>query len=305
MANRHLARSLVLQTLFEWDFADRDHGRVANILKRNAKEFAPNMGDITYPENLLEGIMKKRPELDEIIEEAATDWTIPKLDTIDRNALRIGLYELLFADRQEVPPKVAINEAIELAKNFGSDTSGGFVNGVLGAIYRELGEPGKDQTSDDADEDTDAVPYEEMPIEELGGAVVYASTQEGIQLALVHDVFGHWTLSKGKLKDGESPEEGTKREVNEEIGIDVEIIEELDDNEYIANYPQKGKTRKQVTYFLAEAKYQPLELGESEGLDDAEWFEVNEDILDLNFYDDILPIVSKAVKKLTREEHNN
>jgi 8-oxo-dGTP pyrophosphatase MutT (NUDIX family) len=122
---------------------------------------------------------------------------------------------------------------------------------------------------------------------------------------LVHDVFGHWTLSKGKLKDGESPEEGTKREVNEEIGIDVEIIEELDDNEYIANYPQKGKTRKQVTYFLAEAKYQPLELGESEGLDDAEWFEVNEDILDLNFYDDILPIVSKAVKKLTREEHNN
>ncbi|PSO46740.1 MAG: transcription antitermination factor NusB [Parcubacteria group bacterium SW_4_46_8] len=134
MANRHLARSLVLQTLFEWDFADRDHGRVANILKRNAKEFAPNMGDVTYPENLLEGIMEKRAELDEIIEEAATDWTIPKLDTIDRNALRIGLYELLFADRQEVPPKVAINEAIELAKNFGSDTSGGFVNGVLGAI---------------------------------------------------------------------------------------------------------------------------------------------------------------------------
>ena len=116
---------------------------------------------------------------------------------VDRNVLRLGLYELLFADRDKVPAKVAINEAIELAKSFGGENSGRFVNGVLGAVYKELGEPGKDEVSKKKKQ----VPYEEMPHERLVGAVVYRAARRRVYLALVHDIFGHWTLSKGKIGD--------------------------------------------------------------------------------------------------------
>lgn len=306
MANRHLARSIVLQTLFEWDVAEREESELEDILTRNAEEFAPGMDDLRYPKNLLSGVMEKRQKLDEVIEQAAPDWPIPKLDIVDRNVLRIGLYELLFADRDEVPPKVALNEAIELAKGFGSDTSGGFVNGVLGAIYREIGEPGKNQTSKKKKNKIKDIPYEEMPIEQLGGAVVYAETDDGIMLALVHDVFGHWTLSKGHIETGdeETIKSGIKEKVKEETGLDkIELKDKLGDNEYVASDPEKGKIRKQVVYYLGEADYQELELPEDKGgLDAARWFELDEDILELNFYDDILPIVTKAVKILHEGE---
>ena len=147
MANRHLSRSIVLQSLFEWDFGSKNSSEVADIFVRNANEFAPGLSDFSFMENLLKGVLEKQKDIDLIIEKAAPDWPIDKISLIDRNILRIGLYELLFADRSQVPPKVAINEAIELSKTFGGETSGKFVNGVLGAVYKELGEPGKDQTS--------------------------------------------------------------------------------------------------------------------------------------------------------------
>jgi N utilization substance protein B len=93
---------------------------------------------------LLSGVINKQKIIDEIIEKAAPGWPIDKISAVDRNVLRIGLYELLFGDRKEVPPKVAINEAIELAKSFGGENSSRFVNGVLGGVYKEIGEPGKD-----------------------------------------------------------------------------------------------------------------------------------------------------------------
>ncbi len=95
---------------------------------------------------LIDQVLKKHKVIDEIIEKAAPDWPIDKISIIDRNILRIGLTELLFGDRKEVPPKVAINEAIELAKTFGGENSGKFVNGVLGAVYKEIGEPGKSKS---------------------------------------------------------------------------------------------------------------------------------------------------------------
>src|SRR3989338_10907073 len=149
MANRHLSRSIVLQTLFEWDFSSKNSKEVTEIFKRNVREFAPGHGDFSFMENLLSGVLDKQKDIDLIIEKAAPDWPIDKISIIDRNILRIGLYELLFADRGEVPPKVAINEAIELSKAFGGDTSSKFVNGVLGAVYKELGEPGKEETGRD------------------------------------------------------------------------------------------------------------------------------------------------------------
>ena len=129
MANRHLSRSIVLQTLFEWDFKNRpaDDG-VFDILSRNESEFAPGNEDIPFMRKIMGYVVNKIEIIDQIIEKAAPEWPISKINAVDRNILRIGLGELLFGDHQEVPPKVAINEAIELAKTFGGDSSSRFVN---------------------------------------------------------------------------------------------------------------------------------------------------------------------------------
>lgn len=300
MANRHLSRSIVMQSLFEWDFRSLPDNSILDILTRNAEEFAPGMGDFSFMKNLADGVIKKRTDLDSIIEKAAPEWPIKKISTVDRNVLRLGLYELLFADKKEVPAKVAINESIELAKTFGGETSGKFVNGVLGAVYKEMGEPGKDETSPRKTKPRKDIPFEEMPIKVLGGAVVYAQHEGEYYLALVHDVFGHWTLSKGKLEEGENVHQGTIREIKEELGLDIVIEDQLARNEYVASHPEEGKIRKQVTYFLAKAEYGDLTLGTSGGLDDARWFKL-QDIVTLNFYNDILPIVTKAINILLKK----
>ena len=297
MANRHLSRSIVLQSLFEWDSRGQHDDTVSAIVGRNTKEFAPGMGDDTFIDDLMKGILAKKQDLKEIIEKAAPDWPIDKISPVDRNVLRLGLYELLFSDRSEVPAKVAINEAIELAKTYGGETSGRFVNGVLGAVYKELGEPGKEATP--AKKRPADVPYEAMPIQHLGGAVVYAHDGDDIYMAFVHDVFGHWTLSKGKVEENEDVNTGTIREINEEMGLNIVIKSDLGMNEYIANDPELGKIRKQVHYFLAESKFDNIKRGSSGGLDDANWFKLA-DILELNFYNDILPIVTKAVTLLSQ-----
>ncbi|MBX4209232.1 transcription antitermination factor NusB [Candidatus Parcubacteria bacterium] len=299
MANRHLARSVVLQSLFEWDFRDQKDGILSDAIVRDAAEFAPGNSDIPFMQELGKGVLSKRPEIDTIIVKAAPDWPLDKISIVDRNVLRIGLYELLFADRSEVPAKVAINEAIELAKSFGGENSGKFVNGVLGSVYKELGEPGKDAVSKKKD-DKFNIPFEKMPVVKLGGAIVFARHEGDIYLGLVHDVFGRWTLSKGGLEDGEDVKKGTIRKIKEEIGADIQIIKEIASNEYVATHPEKGKLRKQVTYFLAEAPYEPLALKETGGLDKAQWFKVGE-IGDLNFYDDMMPIIAKAVKLIPKK----
>jgi N utilization substance protein B len=251
MANRHLSRSVALQTLFEWDFRGRHNEGVKDSISRIAEEFATGMGDNSFIEELVQNVLSKQDDLDKIIEKAAPDWPLDKISIIDRNILRMGLYELLFADRKEVPAKVAINEAIELAKSFGGENSGKFINGVLGSVYKELGEPGKD-SSPKKKKKIEDIPYEEMPIQNLGGAVVYAKDGDDIYMAFVHDIFGHWTLSKGKIPQGDI-KQGTADKVKEEMGLDVVIKEDLGNNEYIASDPELGKIRKQVHYFLAES----------------------------------------------------
>ncbi len=299
MANRHLSRSVVLQTLFEWDFRNYANVDTEALLERNAQEFAPSAGDLPFMAELVRGVVERRLDLDLIIEKAAPEWPLDRIALIDRNVLRLGLYELLFADREKVPAKVAINEAIELAKSFGGENSGRFVNGVLGAVYKELGEPGKDEISKKKKD----VPYEQLPVQHLGGAVVFAKHQGDIYLALVHDIFGHWTLSKGKIGDApetasETVEQGTVRGLKEELGLDVTLVENIGENEYVASDPALGKKRKHVTYFLAETPFTEITLEQKGGLDDAQWFRLA-DVLELNFYEDMLPIITKAIQKLT------
>lgn len=308
MANRHLSRSIVLQTLFEWDVNnDRGtpsaSGSIDEVLDRNIGEFAPGTKDQPFMRRLMRGVLEKQKDLDMIIAKAAPEWPITKISPVDRNILRIGLYELLFSDRKEVPAKVAINEAIELGKNFGGEASGRFVNGVLGAVYKEIGEPGKNETSGPKKKTMKRgpeVPFEKMPIERKAGAVVYAKHEGDIYIALVHDVFGHWTLAKGSVEEGESLEDAVVREIQEEIGVTAEVQSKLGVNEYVASTPDRGKVRKNVSYFLLESPYEELTLEKKGGLDDARWFKLNQ-ILDLNFYHDILPVITTAINALVKK----
>lgn len=291
MANRHLARSVVLQTLFEWDTTHASDADTQAILMRNIAEFGGDDVDQPFMESLLKGVLAKRTDIDLIIEKAAPDWPLERIAPVDRNILRLGLLELLFADRSQVPAKVAINEAIELAKTFGGDSSGRFVNGVLGAVYKELGEPGKEEQG------VKKVKREELPLEKMGGAIVYTKHDGQYYLALVHDVFGRWTLSKGHIEADTSPEVGVKRVIKEELGLEAKVEGQVGENEYVASHPEKGKVRKHVWFFLATSAFEPITLKKSGGLDDAKWFRL-QDIIDLNFYDDMLPIVTAAVQKL-------
>lgn len=135
MSNRHLARTIAMQTLFLWDFRGKDVD-VAESLKENFSNFAPEFDDNGFALNLIKGVINNLDEIDKYIIKYATDWPLEQITTIDRNILRIGVYELIFD--KDIPEKVAINEAIEIAKNFGGESSGRFVNGVLGAIYNDL-----------------------------------------------------------------------------------------------------------------------------------------------------------------------
>lgn len=154
MASRHLARSIAMQSLFEWDFNQMQKSgkstinkkeTIEEIVERNKKEFGPGLEEeYGFVDRLVGGTVENLSKIDKIIEKAAPEWPINQITSVDRAVLRLGLYELLFGKREEVPPKVAIDEAIELAKSFGGESSGKFINGVLGTVYREIGEPGKE-----------------------------------------------------------------------------------------------------------------------------------------------------------------
>jgi len=137
MASRHLSRSIAMQSLYEWDFSNKELD-LNGIVERNLEEFGPGLEDKGFVWELVTGVIKRLKEVDNIIKTAAPQWPITQISIVDRNILRLGIYELLYEDQEAVPPKVAINEAIELAKSFGGENSGKFINGVLGTVYKNL-----------------------------------------------------------------------------------------------------------------------------------------------------------------------
>jgi len=141
MSNRHLSRTIAMQTLYQWDFNGQKDESLDSLLEYNIKEFAPGFNDEGFTKHLVEGVIKNIKEIDELIRKYATEWPLEQITIIDRNILRIGIFELKYDP--DIPSKVAINEAIEVAKTYGGESSGKFVNGVLGAIYKEIEKEGK------------------------------------------------------------------------------------------------------------------------------------------------------------------
>jgi transcription antitermination protein NusB len=135
MANRHLCRQLAMQSLFEWDFNGRGQD-IRKLALEQINNFDSEVQDTEFVFQLAEGVVKNVEAIDAVISKNAPEWPIEQISLVDRNVLRLGIFELMFL--KEVPPKVAINEAVELGKTFGGETSGKFVNGVMGTLYKEI-----------------------------------------------------------------------------------------------------------------------------------------------------------------------
>ncbi len=141
MSSRHLCRTIALQTLYEFDFLRLDQEAIETkgpeILARNIQEFGHDLdGQQEFVKTLVDGVRKNLSAIDDYIKNYASQWPLEQITLIDRNILRLGVFEMIFS--QETPPKIAINEAIVVAKSFGGTASGKFINGVLGAIYEDL-----------------------------------------------------------------------------------------------------------------------------------------------------------------------
>jgi N utilization substance protein B len=137
MSTRHLCRIIVLQSLYEWSFWDYPENKWKDFLEENLKEFGSDIDEPDFAKKLMEGVVTNLTFLDETIKRNTKNWPFEKISLIEKNILRMAIYEMYFQNHDEVPIKVSINEAIILAKNFVNDSAAKFINGVLGTVYEE------------------------------------------------------------------------------------------------------------------------------------------------------------------------
>jgi transcription antitermination protein NusB len=284
MANRHLARTIVLQSLFEWDFGKNKHP-IKEILQHTKEEFAPDFDDQGFTEELAKNVVDNQKLIDGLIAKFAPEWPLDQITVCDRNVLRIGIYELKLAP--EIPPKVAINEAIELAKAFGGDASGKFVNGVLGSIYKEMVKGGEKQN------------LASQGIKEVSsGGLIYRQEQDQYYFCLVLDAYGKWTFPKGHVEAGENLEETAVRELQEETGLqNLEVIEYIGETQVKVHKPGEAPFRKMIKYFLIKTADTEIKVPDTKELQDVKWFTENEARNTLG-YDNAKEIFDNGLKKL-------
>lgn len=276
MASRHLSRIAVLQALFAADIrGSLTFEALHTLWKANTESLAHGEEDAAFSETILKTIAAKLPEIDAVIVRAAPQWPLEKIAIMDRTVLRIGLCELLYLSAS-VPPKVALNEAIELAKTFGGDSSPKFVNGVLGSVYRDMGSPRSDES-----------PKEKDPAH-AGGAVVVSREPEP-KVALICDRFNYWTLPKSKVEEGELSHDAARRAAREELGLSISDLTPLTEHRFEAHEPEKGVVGKAVGYFGARVNPRPLSPRKS-SVKEARWFTKHE-LATLTLYEDLRPVI--------------
>lgn len=265
MSNRHLARTIAMQTLYQWDFHGQPLEQLDEYLQHNMSELAPEFDDDGFVARLVHGVRDNLTEVDTLITRYAPEWPLEKITNVDRNILRLGVYELKF--NEDIPAKVAINEAIELAKTFGGDSSGKFVNGVLGAMYKEMVAAGEIKKID-----------QEIKQKEVSaGGVVYRSDGAKLYFVSILDAYDKWTFPKGHVEPGEKLETAAEREIKEETGLkNLELVAPLGEFEITVKRPSTKPVPKTVTYFLFKTTDTELVVPQTTELKDAKWLTVAE-----------------------------
>lgn len=284
MSNRHLARTLALQALFQWDFNDKKEN-LDEILQYNFQEFAPEFDDEGFSNALLDGLKKHVKEIDKLIVKFAPEWPLDQITTTDRNCLRIGIYELKFDPT--IPPKVAINEAIELAKTYGGESSGKFINGVLGSIYKEMETKGEKQNMD-----------EKITKETSVGGVVYFQDSDKYRIILILNAYDRWALPKGHIEANENHEKTVLREINEETGLkNLEVQNYLGEIEFKIKKPKTTTVLKTVHFYLVKSLDDKIKVPKIDELKDVKWFDSKTAYQKLD-YENVKDIMIKAYKIL-------
>ncbi len=285
MSNRHLARTLVLQSLFQWDFNERKEN-IKKLLEFNRQEFAPDFDDQGFSDGLINELVDKVKVIDEMIVKYAPEWPLDQITPVDRNVLRIGIYELKYA--QDIPPKVAINEAIELAKTYSGVSSGKFINGVLGSIYKDMQEKGEKKDLE-----------KEPPREFSAGGVVYRQESDNYMFIVIYDAYDKWTFPKGHIKEEEDQEKAAKREIGEEVGI-KQLVNQgyLGSIDIKVNEPNKRAVPKTVHYYLFETSETNIKIAKKEpGVQEAKWA-TQVEVLEIIGYENAKEIFIKALELL-------
>lgn len=284
MANRHLARTIVLQSLFAWDFYHQKKD-IAELIERNKKEFAPDFDDQDFAKNLASNIVKNQKAIDALVSKFAPEWPLEQITIVDRNVLRIGIYELKMS--ADIPPKVAINESIELAKAFGGDSSGKFVNGVLGSIYKEMSDKGEKQN------------LASQGIKEVSvGGLIYRKELDGYYFCLILDAYGKWTFPKGHAEPGESLEVTAQRELQEETGLkNLDVLEYIGETQVKVHKPNETPYRKMIKYFLIATSDTEIVVPKVSELKDVKWFALKE-ARDILGYENAKEIFDNGIAKL-------
>jgi transcription antitermination protein NusB len=284
MSNRHLARTLVLQSLFQWDFNQRQENP-HKLLDFNRQEFAQDLEDQGFSGELLNNVLDKVGDIDKLITKYAPEWPIDQITIVDRNVLRMGIYELKYAP--QIPPKVAIDEAIELAKNYSGTSSGKFVNGVLGSIYKDMQENGEKKE------------LEVEPARQYSaGGVVFKKAGNDYKFILVLDAYNKYTFPKGHIEDEEDKESAAQREVCEEVGIkNTKSLGYLGSIDIKVNEPNKRSVPKTVFYYLIETTDDKLQVTTDPEVNDAIWT-TKEEALGKISYENAKEIFNLALNKL-------
>jgi N utilization substance protein B len=298
MSNRHLARTVALQSLFQWDFMGQGQD-VQDLVKRNWMEFGPDYDDGGFAHNLVAGVISNQKAIDKLIVKYAPEWPLEQITNVDRNVLRLGIFELKFDPA--IPPKVAINEAIELAKSFGGEASGKFVNGVLGSIYRDMVAAGETKP------DVAAIAPAMGQHQTSTGGVVYRRDSNGsYHFAIIKDATGRWTFAKGKIGEGDKDmAAAAAREVAEEMGVEqLTVGPKVGEINITVNEPGKPPRPKTVHYFLIESTSDCLHAEDATELQDAAWFSTQETWENLG-YENARGIFRKALHLLGVAEPNN
>lgn len=288
MSNRHLARTIAMQSLFLWDFKGKDNNDLDNIIKGVFLSFAPSFDDQGFVKKITDGVVKNLDDIDKYIIKYATEWPLEQITIVDRNILRIGVYELYFAD--DIPPKVAINEAIEIAKAYGGESSGKFVNGVLGAIYKDMPEDKKNVASKKQEEKE----YDQTS----SGGLIFRKEGNDYKFVLILDAYDKWTFPKGKISEEESAEEAAVRELQEETGLrNLKVLDYLDEKEVTVNNPGEKPLSKLIKYYLIETEDSEIKVPQVKELKDVRWFEEKE-ALETIGYKNAKDVFKKGLKKI-------